>query len=225
MRTVRDDDDDYDGFWTADDDEAPAGEYVEADIFGQAVHRLCEVRPPRETWPEFIDQVAAAERRPGEPVEHIPEFVTTEIETAAASALGYVNTLHDKVGPQATYDEFPISLAVDSIELEGYIDHLVVTANTYYVVDYKTSRQREGESIQEFLDRQKEHHEPQVLAYAAALLQADQTRNVAAQLYFTDVDDVVRWSPDELVSARTRVQEIINESLQEALAEKPIQLI
>ena len=222
MRTVRVDDDD--GFGSADDDDAPAGEYIGADIFGQAVHRLCEVRPPREEWPAFIDQVAAAERRPGEPVEQIPESVTTEIETAAASALDYVTTLHDEVGPQATYDEFPISLAFDSIELEGYIDHLVVTADSYYVVDYKTSRQREGEPIQEFLDRQKAHHEPQVLAYAAALQQADQTRDVAAQLYFTDVDDVVRWSPDELASARTRVQEIIQDSLQKALAEKPIQL-
>jgi ATP-dependent helicase/nuclease subunit A len=222
MGTVRVDDDD--GFGSADDDDAPAGEHIGADIFGQAVHRLCEVRPPREEWPAFIDQVAAAERRPGEPVEQIPESVTTEIETAAASALDYVTTLHDEVGPQATYDEFPISLAFDSIELEGYIDHLVVIADSYYVVDYKTSRQREEESIREFLDRQKAHHEPQVLAYAAALQQADQTRDVAAQLYFTGVDDVVRWSPDELASARTRVQEIIQDSLQKALAEKPIQL-
>jgi hypothetical protein len=56
-----------------------------------------------------------------------------------------------------------------------------------------------------------------MLAYAAALQQADQTRDVAAQLYFTDVDDVARWTPDELVSACTRVQDLIDESFPEAL--------
>jgi len=141
--------------------------------------------------------------------------VLTAIETTAARALGHLDSLHEAVGPEATYNEFPSSPTFGSVELAGYIDHLVVTPGSYRVVDYKTSRQREGESTQAFLDRQRAHHEPQVLAYAAALQQADRTRDVTAQLYFTDVDGTARWPADEPASARTRVQELVAESLPE----------
>jgi len=218
IRTVRVDDESG----SAGGDGAPDSEHIDAGIFGQAVHRLCEVRPPREDWPAFVSQVAAAERRPGESAEQVPPPVVAAVETAAARALDHLDSLHEAVGPEATHDEFPISLTFGSVELTGYIDHLVVTPDSYHVVDYKTSRRRDGESTRAFLDRQRAHHEPQVLAYAAALQQADRTRDVTARLYFTDVDDTARWSADELASARTRVEELVAGSLPETDEGRPV---
>ena len=193
---------------------AADGAHLQAAVFGQAVHRLCEVRPPRAEWPAFVRQVATAQRPPGDraPAD-IPQAAIEAVTTAAASALEYLDTLHDQVEPRSTHDEFPISLAFDTVELTGYIDHLAVTGDSYYVVDYKTDRKRDEESLSGFLDRRRAHHEPQVMAYAAALQAHDPTRDVDARLYFTDIDDSVRWTPGELASAQTSLRALVSESL------------
>jgi len=50
------------------------------------------------------------------------------------------------------------------------------------------------------------------MAYAAALQAHDPTRGVDARLYFTDIDDSVRWAPGELESAQTSVRTLVSES-------------
>ena len=192
----------------------PDGTHLRADVFGQAVHRLCEVRPPREEWPGFVRQVARAKQTSGDmsPAD-IPPAAIEAVTTAAASAVEYLDTLHNQVEPLSTHDEFPISVGFGPVELTGYIDHLAVTPDTYHIVDYKTDRQRDAERTSEFLDRRRAHHEPQVMAYVAALQAHDPTRDVVARLYFTDIDDSVRWTPGELDSAQTDVRTAVSESL------------
>ncbi len=186
-------------------------ESMSAAVFGQAVHRLCETRPPRETWPEFIQQVAHEEHSVGDTTETI-SIATSDIdsiETAANRAISFLGTLHDQLNVLSTYDEFSIELDLTDGHLSGLIDHLIVTPDAYHVVDYKTDRKRDHESIDEFLAQRASHHEPQVLAYAAALSKADPDRNVSATLFFTAVDSAKTWHPDETTDAYERTIEMI----------------
>ena len=201
----------------AEEDESTENKHVVYDesmsaaVFGQAVHRLCETRPPRETWPEFIQQVAHEEHSVGDTTETIsiaPSDIDS-IEIAANRAISFLGTLHDQLNVLSTYDEFSIELDLTDGHLSGLIDHLVVTPGAYHVVDYKTDRKRDDESIDEFLARRASHHEPQVLAYAAALSKADPDRNVSATLFFTDVDSAKTWDPDETADAYERTIEMI----------------
>ena len=197
--------------------ESGESEWVSADVFGQAVHRLCEVRPPRNEWEQFINQVATEKHQPGETARTaVPSATLPDIETAAERAVAFVDELHDRVGPQASYDEFPVTLTRDQAELQGFIDHLVVTEDAYYIVDYKTDRKSDDETVGAFLDRRATHHEPQVKAYAAALQEADPARTTEAALFFTDVDEAHWWRGAELDSAVEYVDERVRDGLPNA---------
>lgn len=164
---------------------------IPAALFGQAVHRLCETRPPKSEWQAFVTQVFEEEHPLGagsEPPE-LTDDVFADIATAAERAVSYLDELHATSDPVAVYDEFQITLSMPHGELQGYIDHLIVTENAYHVVDYKTDRSSEKESVVEFLTRRAEHHEPQVMADAAALQREDPDRSVSVTLFFTDVNE------------------------------------
>ena len=200
------------------DAESGESEWASAAVFGQAVHRLCEVRPPRNEWEQFINQVAAGKHQPGETARAtaVPSAALPDIETAAERAVEFVDELHDRVGPQASYDEFSVTLTRGQAELQGFIDHLVVTEESYYIIDYKTDRKSDDETVGAFLDRRAKHHKPQVKAYAAALQEADPTRTTEARLFFTDVDEPYRWTHAELESATEYVDERIRDGLPDA---------
>ena len=176
---------------------------MSAALFGQAVHRICEARPPRKSWPEFIQQVAHEEHSAGDPTPaaSLDTADIQSIETAADRAISFVDSLHDRLDVLSTYDEFPIDMKFPNGQLSGFIDHLLVTPDAYHVVDYKTDRKRDNESTSAFLTRRTTNHEPQVLAYAAALSKADPDRDVVATLFFTDIDEAETWTPDDTKDA------------------------
>jgi ATP-dependent helicase/nuclease subunit A len=184
-------------------------------VFGQAVHRLCEMRPPQSEWPGFIRQVCDEERSVGEDGENkkLTDDVLLSIETAAERAVNFLDELHASEEVQATYDEFPIELSIPQGELQGYIDHLVVTENAYHMVDYKTDRKPDDKSVDAFLQRRAKHHEPQVLAYAAALSAADPERDVRATLFFTDIDTRYSWGSEELTKGYERTLNLVRSEL------------
>ncbi|MFC7137667.1 PD-(D/E)XK nuclease family protein [Halobaculum litoreum] len=124
----------------------------------------------------------------------------------------------------ARYDEYRLDveidgddLGVDRVDLGGEIDHLAVTDDTYHVFDYKTDRAG-SDDADALVEARMTHHEPQMLAYAAALRAADPTRNVVVQLVFTDLDchvarmDETDDAIDRLVDMLTRTSETIRKS-------------
>ncbi len=180
-------------------DEQPG---IPAALFGQAVHRLCEAQPPRQTWRSFIEQVFAEERSvDSDEILQASSGDLDAIEGAAECAITFVEDLHEQSETLATYDEFPIELTFPNGELQGYIDHLIVAPDRHHVVDYKTDRKGDDESIEEFLDRRAVHHEPQVMAYAASLMQTDPERDVSVTLFFTEVDRPYTWGSSEVQGA------------------------
>lgn len=193
-------------------------------VFGQAVHRLCETRPPRHTWRAFIEQVFTAERSAGSGEPHRARSDELDaIEAAADRAISFIDDLHERSETLATYDEFPIELTFPNGELQGYIDHLIVTPDRYHVVDYKTDRRDDGESVDQFLNRRGAHHEPQVMAYAAALMRADPERDVSVTLFFTDIDRAHTWDPSEVQEADAVTIERIRSAVPDTVASVPLQ--
>ncbi len=193
------------------DDGVGTTENMSAEVFGQAVHRLCETRPPRNTWDQFIHQVAHEERSVGDSsaILSYNDANLENVKTAASRAIKFIDTTHDRLDILGTHDEFRIELELPNGELSGLIDHLIVTSDTYHVIDYKTDRKDSSESKSEFLARRAAHHKPQVIAYAAALSQADPDREVSTTLFFTDVDDKVTWGPEETEDAYKKTIETI----------------
>lgn len=176
---------------------------IPAAIYGHAVHRLCETRPPDEHRRHVIEQAIQEqhERTPGITEATYPDSAYNAIETAAHSAIQYLNTLHSTLDVQQTHDEYYIELTLDTGTVSGFIDHLIVTPDTYHVIDYKTDRKPSTKTTDEFLSERAAHHQPQLQAYAAALSQQDPTRDVIATLYFTDVGDTYTWEPTEFTHA------------------------
>jgi len=159
--------------------------------FGEAVHRICELRPPRERWDDVIDGTMLEEG-----VEHdLTDTDRERIHEHAARATEYVDDRHAEWSPEVTYDELYVTAEFERGEVGGYIDHLAVTDDAHHVVDYKTN-DVDAESATEKAD----YYRTQMEAYAVALAQQAPDRAVTATLYFTTPGVAVTfaWSPTEL---------------------------
>jgi len=177
---------------------------VPAAIYGHAVHRLCETRPPTGKRRRVIDQAIREQhdRAAGASEATYPEAAYDAIEADADAAIAFLDDLHARLAVEHTHDEYYIELELDTGTVGGFIDHLVVTPAAYHIVDYKTDRKPPGREIDGFLRERAAHHRPQLVAYAAALAQQDPTRDVSATLYFTDVDEPFTWEPAEFDDPR-----------------------
>jgi ATP-dependent helicase/nuclease subunit A len=161
--------------------------------FGEAVHRLCELRPPRDRWDDVIDGTLVEEE-----VEHDLTAADRErVHEHAERAVEYVDDRHAEWEPTVTYDELSVTAEFERGEVSGLIDHLAVTDDAHHVVDYKTN-DVDAEGAAE----KAEYYHTQMEAYAVALGQQDPDRAVTATLYFTTpgVAKTVGWSPEEVVA-------------------------
>ena len=66
--------------------------------------------------------------------------------------------------------------------VEGVIDLAVRKDDAWYVVDYKTDKQRSGESEEKFIQRLKDEYTPQITAYARVLERMNMGRTKKAWL-------------------------------------------
>ena len=164
---------------------------VDASVFGELVHRLCELRPPESAWPDVITQTLADVDADTE----LTADLERRVRTHARRGIGYVDSLAESADEAVRYDELYVTARFDRGEVGGFVDHLLVTPTEYHVVDYKTGRVSPDE-----LDADASYYENQLKAYAAALHQQGTGRAVRASLVFTDVDEVwkTEWTESEL---------------------------
>ncbi|WP_276302717.1 UvrD-helicase domain-containing protein [Halorussus lipolyticus] len=169
-------------------------------MFGTVVHRINELRPPRDEWPTLVrrlSQMAGEEPTEGDlrdAVEH------------AADAVEFVDQVEADVQPQATYDEFSVVARLGKSQIVGDIDRLLVTPDAYHIIDYKTN-DLSSTSTAELAD----HYRPQMLAYALALLQHSPDRSIRASLRFTDagVEERFEWDASEYSMIESELRSMV----------------
>ncbi len=144
-------------------------------VLGTIVHRLCERRPNPDRWSEFAHDIADQED------EVLADADLERIQTHARRAIAFVDGYEDDLDHSLAFDERPVAARFDDIQIVGDIDRLTVTPETFHVIDYKTNSMT-GTSADELA----EYYWPQLRAYAAALHQADPTRDAQLVLYFTE---------------------------------------
>jgi ATP-dependent helicase/nuclease subunit A len=157
--------------------------------FGTVVHRLSELRPPRDEWPSFIRRLSHMAGE--EPMESDLDDAVTH----AVDAVEFVDHIEATTQLQATYDEYSVVARLDGARIVGDIDRLLVTPDSYHIIDYKTN-DLSATSTGELAD----HYRPQMLAYALALFQHDPDRTVRASLRFTDagVEEHFEWDSSQV---------------------------
>lgn len=157
-----------------DEPETEATEPDDRAAFGDAVHRLCELRRPESEWGQIVEQTYREhDIDPG-------EADRDRIGEHARRGIDAVDDLHDGLADPLVYTELFVRATVDTGRVIGFVDHLAVTDDAYYIVDFKTS-----ETTDRTPAEIAERYWPQLEAYALALCQHD-PRPVSATLYFTD---------------------------------------
>lgn len=174
---------------TRNSSEGATSNGLEPTTFGTVVHRLAELRPPRNDWPSFIERVS---RMAGD--EPTPEDVDSVIEHAE-DAISFIEAAESSATLEEAYDEYSVDTRVDRHRIVGDIDRLLVTPNRYHIIDYKTN-DLSTTSPEELAV----HYRPQLLSYALALFQHDSSRGARASLRFTEtgVEQVSEWGAEQL---------------------------
>jgi ATP-dependent helicase/nuclease subunit A len=125
----------------------------------------------------------------------------------AADAVEFVDHIEADAQLNAVYNEYSVVARIDESRIVGDIDRLLVTSDAFHIIDYKTNDLSSTTSAE-----LAEHYRPQMLAYALALLQHDQSRNVRASLRFTDegVEERFNWKPDRMVEIESELRSMMD---------------
>ncbi|WP_336136435.1 UvrD-helicase domain-containing protein [Natronomonas amylolytica] len=181
------------------DDEA-AIDALDAATVGTAVHKLCELDPPRSDWPDIVCRCV------DDPDAVSSSAIDAIVEHTEAGLQG-LQRLEADHAISSRHSELSVTLDLPDARVVGDIDHLSVTADDYLVVDYKTS-----DLERQSLATLTEHYLPQLVAYAGALIQNDgDAESVEVALVFTDtgavkrrvlsrqeIGDLMEWANDTL---------------------------
>jgi ATP-dependent helicase/nuclease subunit A len=205
-------------------------EDVSATAFGKAVHKICELRPPEDRWRDVARQMFAAEdvgHDEGTTAEDVghdegtaentgrDEETTDEgdasrfdqetfdkIRTHARYGIDFVDELADTLDVSRQYDELAVTADLDSGEVFGYVDHLLVTPSRYHIVDYKT-----GSVAPDGVEAAGREYLEQMKPYAVAVSE-DSDRDVVISVVFTEREEswTVRLNSEELVQIRDEIE-------------------
>jgi ATP-dependent helicase/nuclease subunit A len=168
-----------------------SSEEVHPRVFGEMVHRLCELRPPDTQWTDLMTQTLVDEDAEVELTTDLQQRVTQH----ARRGIEYVETQAAPVTVEQQYDELYVTAEFDQGEISGYIDHLLITPDEYHIIDYKT-----GSVAPDEIDADAEYYANQMKAYAVALHQQATGRDVRASLFFTDIEQAweTSWTADDI---------------------------
>ena len=160
-------------------------------VFGEMVHRLCELRPPESQWAGLMTQTLVDEDADVELTADLQQRVSQHTRRG----IKYVEEQTRNKPVEQQYDELYVTAEFERGEIAGYIDHLLITPDEYHIIDYKT-----GSVTSEEIDADAEYYANQMKAYAIALHQQGTEREVRASLVFTDIDEVweTSWTADEV---------------------------
>jgi len=169
--------------------------------FGTVVHRINELRPPRDEWPTLIHRLS---RMTG---EEPTEADLREAVNHAADAVEFVDHIESGAQLQEVHDEYSVVARIEESRIVGDIDRLLVMPDAFHIIDYKTNDLSATTS-----DELADHYRPQMLAYALALLQRDRTRDVRASLRFTDkgVEERFNWDSEQMTEIESELRLMVD---------------
>jgi ATP-dependent helicase/nuclease subunit A len=151
---------------------------LQANHLGTIVHKLCELRPARDRWRSIAARLGSA----------LDDTVTDgdldRIEEYTERCLQFRDGVADDELPTTIHEELSVVTRLEAGRIVGDIDLLLVTPDSYHVIDYKTN-----DTSQRSVDDLAEKYWPQLEVYAAALYQNDDSRIVHTTLYFADADE------------------------------------
>ncbi|WP_262181493.1 PD-(D/E)XK nuclease family protein, partial [Haloarcula laminariae] len=146
-------------------------------VFGEAVHRICELRPGDGGRDAVIDDTLVEMEYDGEIISADREAVFDHADRAIA----YVERQME--GGTARYDELELTANLPGGELYGFIDCLLVTGDRYHIIDYKTGNHDTAD-----LEAKTDYYQAQLDAYAAMLEATGDPNRVTTSLYYTACD-------------------------------------
>ncbi|MDR5673623.1 UvrD-helicase domain-containing protein [Halalkaliarchaeum sp. AArc-GB] len=151
---------------------------LQANHLGTIVHKLCELRPDRDRWRSIAARLGSA----------LDDTVTDgdldRIEEYTERCLQFRDDVVDDESPTTIHEELSVVTRLEAGRIVGDIDLLLVTPDSYHVIDYKTN-----DTSQRSVDDLAEKYWPQLEVYVAALHQNDDSRIVHTTLYFADADE------------------------------------
>jgi ATP-dependent helicase/nuclease subunit A len=173
---------------------------VPRNVFGEAVHRICELNPDRSEWNDVIRDTLKSEGADLTVAEN--EDLCEKVYSHADRALGFVSSKKDS--DTVRYDELELTAELENGSLHGFIDCLLVHegGEKYHVIDYKT-----GDYTQDEIESKTEHYQRQLDAYAAMLSATADPGEVETTLYYTScgVERSKRYVGDELKEIESKV--------------------
>ncbi len=175
-------------------------------VFGEMVHRICELRPPESRWPDLMKQTLIEEGVEAE----LSDEDQRRVSQYAQRGIDYVNNQVSQTTVEYQYDELYVTAELEHGEISGYIDHLIINPDAYHIIDYKT-----GAVTPEKIEEDAAYYENQMKAYAVALNQQNSGRPVRVSLFFTEIDEAweKEWQVDEIKSITENLQQMLLEQL------------
>jgi len=151
---------------------------LQANQLGTIVHKLCELGPDRNRWRSIASRLGSV----------LDDTVTDRdldrIEEYTERCLQFRDGVIEDESPTTIHEELSVVARLEAGRIVGDIDMLLVTPDSYHVIDYKTN-----DTSQRSVDDLSEKYWAQLEVYAAALHQNDDSRRVHTTLYFADADE------------------------------------
>ncbi|AUX09885.1 ATP-dependent helicase/nuclease subunit A [Halalkaliarchaeum desulfuricum] len=187
---------------TTEAENQQTGMSLDPRVFGDIVHKLCELRLPEGDWPDTIRRLAPD-----------PAAITDETVALIAqhvhAGLAEFEQLQSTYPVDQRFDEVQVTARFSAGRVIGDIDHLSITPTGYHVVDYKTS-DLAGRAVETLT----EYYLPQLRVYACALYQADPgLESVDLRLVFTDegITERVQLGPSEIEADIDRYDSLLQQ--------------
>jgi ATP-dependent helicase/nuclease subunit A len=178
------------GAWEA---EAGAEDPETARVRGEVMHRALERLAREGTLPEAAALAAALRQEglPPAPAERLAPELLAELNACRTDP--FLARLLAPGQPEAHSEWLLEDAAAPGTLRRGVMDLLVWDGESWWLLDYKTSRPRDPGAWEEFLAREREHYRPQLLAYRemAARARGIAPGDIRVALYFTAYRKVV----------------------------------
>jgi ATP-dependent helicase/nuclease subunit A len=126
--------------------------------------------------------------------DQVTEQDLGQIEEYTERCIQFRDRIVDEESPTTIHEELSVVARFEAGRIIGDIDLLLVTSDSYHVIDYKTN-----DTSERSVDDLAEKYWPQLEVYAAALYQNDDSRTVHTTLYFADADEQ-RTSTHDILS-------------------------